>query len=901
MDLMPCLSRGRRCVIFLLLALAVLVLFPRAVHAQTVAVPPAYQSIYTLDQNYLDNFNSTLTASGISPAYSGMQCGSLRAADSNAGPSLLNSDPTQQLNELKALGVPCIEIHVSFPLLYEPFMTGQGQSMSAFQSFYSNLASQVRSMGLKLVVESTVLFTSGMTSQAGWNTAPFYATLNWTTYQQARAQTALTIAQTMQPDYMVVLEEPDTEAENSGQANVNTPSGANALLSTILAGMQAERQTGMKIGAGVGTWLPGFQPFIQGFVTQPMDFLDFHIYPVNDAYLPNALTIASMAGAAGLPVSMTEDWMHKELDSEVPVLTPDEVSSRDVFSFWAPLDQYFLGTMRTMAGYIRTNYKNSFLFMTPYEPDYFFVYQTYNSATEAMTPAELLSTESSLTVEANENAEYSNTGMSFYASNLSAPDSAPPTEPAGLSGSSGNPNTALLTWNESSDNVGVAGYNILRNGSVVATTSQLEPGILPVTVFYQDSGLTQATTYTYNIQAFDLAGNLSPLSQSVSVKTLDVTPPTAPANVAATASSCQKVILSWSPSTDNVGVNSYLVFWGTSPGNMAQSGRTSGTTTTYTSYPLTAGTTYYFGVEAADKAGNVSPMSSIVAVTTPKAPPVPAGLSASTPAATKVILNWSVAASGGLPIQYYLVFRGSSAASLAQIANPAQNTYVDVSVNPNTTYYYGVETVDSGGDVSLMSTVLHVTTPALPPEPPNVVATPVSTSKISLTWTPVNSVVPILCYHVFRGVSPAAMTEVGNTTKAPYTDISLSPATKYYYAVQAVDTGGDLSPMSATVSATTFALPSAPVNLLAQAASKTQVNLTWSAGSSGMPLASFQIFRGSSLTTLALLKQTAASSMSATDYPLTPGTTYYYGIQETDTAGNISPMSKTVMVTTPSN
>jgi len=901
MDLMPCLCRGRRCAFLLLIALAVLALFPYTVQAQTVAIPPAYQSIYTLDQNYLDTFNSTLTGGGSAPAYSGMQCGSLRSADSNAGPSLLNSDPTQQLDELQALGVPCIEIHVSFPLFYEPFMTSQGQSMSAFQSFYANLAAQVRSMGLKLVVESTVLFTSGMTSQAGWNTAPFYATLNWTTYQQARATTALTIAQTMQPDYMVVLEEPDTEAENSGQTNVNTPSGANSLLSTILAGMQADRKSGMQVGAGVGTWLPGFQPFIQGFVTQPMDFLDFHIYPINNAYLPNALTIASMAAAAGLPVSMTEDWMHKELDSEVPVLSPDAVSSRDVFSFWAPLDQYFLETMRNMAGFVQTNYKNRFLFMTPYEPDYFFVYQTYDSATEAMTPAELLSTESSLTVEANENAEYSNTGLNFYASNLTAPDTVPPAAPAGVSGSSGNPNTALLTWNESSDNVGVAGYNILRNGAVVATTSQLEPGVLPVTVFYQDSALSQATTYTYNIQAFDLAGNLSPVSQSVSVKTLDVTPPSAPAGLTATAPSCQKVNLSWSPSTDNVGVNSYLVFWGTSQSSMAQLGRTPGTTTTYTVYPLTAGTTYYFGVEAADQAGNKSAMSNIISLTMPKPPAAPAGLSAAAPAETKVTLSWSVPASGGLPIQYYQVFRGSSAASLAQIANPAQNTYIDVSVSPSTSYYYGVEAVDSGGDVSPMSTVVHVTTPALPPQPANLVATPVSTSKISLTWTAVNSAIPIMCYHVFRGLSATAMVEVGNAAQALYSDTSLSAATKYYYSVQAVDTGGDLSPMSATVAATTLALPSAPVNLLAQAVSKAQVNLAWSAGSSGMPLASFTIFRGSSPTSLVFLKQTAASSLSASDYPLTPGTTYYYGIEETDTAGNISSMSKTAMVTTPSH
>ena len=129
--------------------------------------------------------------------------------------------------------------------------------------------------------------------QSGWNVAPFYATLDWAEYQQARAQTAAVIAQTMQPDYMVVLEEPDTEAANSGQTNVNTPSGATAMLSQILTSVQQAGVPKTKLGAGVGTWLNGYLGFIQGFVALPVDFIDMHIYPVNDSFLPNALQIAA--------------------------------------------------------------------------------------------------------------------------------------------------------------------------------------------------------------------------------------------------------------------------------------------------------------------------------------------------------------------------------------------------------------------------------------------------------------------------------------------------------------------------------------------------------------------------------------------------------------------------------
>ena len=81
---------------------------------------------------------------------------------------------------------------------------------------------------MKVVVENDTLLTNSDVS-AGWDASSFYATLSWTQYQQARAQTALTIAQTMQPDYLVVVEEPNTEAGNSGQSQANTPAGSASL------------------------------------------------------------------------------------------------------------------------------------------------------------------------------------------------------------------------------------------------------------------------------------------------------------------------------------------------------------------------------------------------------------------------------------------------------------------------------------------------------------------------------------------------------------------------------------------------------------------------------------------------------------------------------------------------
>jgi fibronectin type 3 domain-containing protein len=101
------------------------------------------------------------------------------------------------------------------------------------------------------------------------------------------------------------------------------------------------------------------------------------------------------------------------------------------------------------------------------------------------------------------------------------------------------------------------------------------------------------------------------------------------------------------------------------------------------------------------------------------------------------------------------------------------------------------------------------------------------------------------------------------------------------------------------MSATALALPTAPNTLVATALSTAEIGLTWSAGPSGMPLASYRVSRGSSPSNLTQLIVLGPTTTSFTSYPVTSGTTYYYGIQSTDTGGNISPMSAVAQVTTP--
>ena len=183
------------------------------------------------------------------------------------------------------------------------------------------------------------------------------------------------------------------------------------------------------------------------------------------------------------------------------------------------------------------------------------------------------------------------------------PDSTAPTPPSGLSASATDSTHIRLNWGASSDNVGVTGYRIYRVGTGLIGTS--------TTTTYTDGGLTPNTSYTYYVTAIDAAINESLASNNASATTpiVDGQPPTAPANLGATKSTRKpvKVTLTWSASTDNVGVAGYRVFR-----NGAQIGTTSATSYADT-HPPKGSDSYY--VVAFDAAGNVSPPSGSKSVT----------------------------------------------------------------------------------------------------------------------------------------------------------------------------------------------------------------------------------------------------------------------------------------------
>ncbi|HEX7138807.1 MAG TPA: right-handed parallel beta-helix repeat-containing protein [Vicinamibacterales bacterium] len=174
-----------------------------------------------------------------------------------------------------------------------------------------------------------------------------------------------------------------------------------------------------------------------------------------------------------------------------------------------------------------------------------------------------------------------------------------PSAPGSLTSTAATSSMMNLAWTASTDNVGVTGYQVFRNGSLVATTAALT---------YSDNGLAASTQYSYTVRAYDAAGNISTASPTATASTLpsgvmtggvDTIAPSAPSSLIATATSSSAVSLVWGASTDNVAVTGYRIL---------RNGAylTTVTSTSFSDSGLSASTTYTYSVSALDSAGNQS-------------------------------------------------------------------------------------------------------------------------------------------------------------------------------------------------------------------------------------------------------------------------------------------------------
>ena len=265
-----------------------------------------------------------------------------------------------------------------------------------------------------------------------------------------------------------------------------------------------------------------------------------------------------------------------------------------------------------------------------------------------------------------------------YSSVVSLSTPAPaPSLPGNLAAVSPSSTEIDLSWIPSTETGGTIGDYLVERCLGATCSNFAQIGTSAATT-YKDTGLTNGNTYNYRIRATDAASNLGPYSNqaNATAATPDTQAPTAPSNLAGTGVSSSQINLSWTASTDNVGVTGYYIERCQGTGCTLFFRVAVSTGTTYSDTGLAPNTIYDYRVRATDAAGNLSPYTSIVGAST-----LTTGAPSFTLSASPATLGVAPGSQGTSTITTTPINGFSNAISLSASGMPSGTT---VSFNPST-------------------------------------------------------------------------------------------------------------------------------------------------------------------------------------------------------------------------
>jgi large repetitive protein len=472
----------------------------------------------------------------------------------------------------------------------------------------------------------------------------------------------------------------------------------------------------------------------------------------------------------------------------------------------------------------------------------------------------------------------------LWESNRSAPASAVPegvpSAPRLLTAVPGDA-IVTLTWSPppTSGGVPVSTYRLMRGLSA----GSLAPyALLRNALAYNDTHVQNGLTYYYAVIAMNDLWESSP---SAGVNATPLGAPGRPYNVNATGGNAV-VILQWAAPADTGGgpLAGFKIWRGGSPATLT----VHATLENFTAFEdggVSNGQTYWYALSAFNAMWDGTPSSAISAL--PAAPPT-APLDVTLEGGdVQVVFRWSAPASdGGLPINAYRVYRGSSPGNLTFRASlAAVFEFIDNGVTNGETYYYAVSALNAReeGPLSDPQSALPA---AVPLAPLKLMAT-AGDSRVDLQWiAPAdNGGLIITSYVVYRGSERNSLTPLdGGVTGTEYTDLEVSNGVVYYYQVRATNARGN-GTLSAMVSAAPRTVPEPPrfVNASAQG---DRIVVTWVAPPSngGAAVIGFEVYRsenGGSFMQVASL----SNMTTFVDQNVTPGISYSYEVRARNLAG----------------
>lgn len=378
---------------------------------------------------------------------------------------------------------------------------------------------------------------------------------------------------------------------------------------------------------------------------------------------------------------------------------------------------------------------------------------------------------------------------------VGAPPNAPSDQesPSAVVDLSSSNTTAIgtnLNWTASTDNVGVVDYEVFQDGNSIGLTGG--------NINFSVGELSPNSVYTFIVFAMDAAGNTSEISNSEIVTTEeDTDSPSQIIDLSENNTTSTTTDLSWTGSSDNVGVVNYEVFQ-----DGLSIGQTGGAVNFNVS-GLSASTNYAFSVFAIDGAGNLSLESNVLNVLTlsvpdSEPPSTITDLTSGNITLTSTDLLWS-ASTDNIGVTDYEVFQNG--VSIGLTGNMTSINVVDLI--SNVTYVFTVVAFDAAGNSSSISNTENVTTLSDNESPTPVTdlnATNTMVRTTDLSWSASSDNVAVVDYEIFQdglsiGVS-GGLTSFGVT--------GLGAGNSYAFTVFALDAVGNTSTVSNTVNVTTL-------------------------------------------------------------------------------------------------
>ena len=297
----------------------------------------------------------------------------LLVANSNRGEILLTeqtfSTTVLTLDRLKGLGVKAVALNIQYPILFPSFPRS-----SDYLTFYRRVVLEIKKRNFISVIEIATTFKDPLFSQLSVDLRG----LTVDRFKRDLLDMARVICDEVRPDYLTLLNEPDTQSKNLSLDLRVEP--YTEVIQFVLKGLN-RRET--RVGAGAGTW-ERFEYFESLAKQTTVDYIDMHIYPVQrDFVIDKCLRIAALARTYKKKLVIGEAWLYKVAEMELEQIPPAAAFGRDVFNLWEQRDIQFVKVIFKLSHYLKVEYC-SFFWMR-----HFYGYVDFNEKTRQLPPAEL--------------------------------------------------------------------------------------------------------------------------------------------------------------------------------------------------------------------------------------------------------------------------------------------------------------------------------------------------------------------------------------------------------------------------------------------------------------------------------------------------------------------------------